>query len=60
MKPAMDYTRLGRTGLKVSRICLGCMTYLEDAAAALEIRLSEEERRELEEPYRPHSVLGHD
>src|SRR5882724_6930023 len=23
----MDYTRLGRTGLKVSRICLGCMTY---------------------------------
>jgi aryl-alcohol dehydrogenase-like predicted oxidoreductase len=23
----MDYVRLGRTGLKVSRICLGCMTY---------------------------------
>ena len=23
----MDYTRLGRTGLKVSRICLGTMTY---------------------------------
>jgi len=23
----MEYTRLGRTGLKVSRICLGCMTY---------------------------------
>lgn len=23
----MDYTRLGRTGLKVSRICLGMMTY---------------------------------
>jgi hypothetical protein len=28
--------------------------------AALEIRLSEEELRELEEPYRPHRVLGHD
>lgn len=23
----MDYVRLGRSGLKVSRICLGCMTY---------------------------------
>jgi aryl-alcohol dehydrogenase (NADP+) len=23
----MDYTNLGTTGLKVSRICLGCMTY---------------------------------
>ncbi len=23
----MDYARLGTTGLKVSRICLGCMTY---------------------------------
>ena len=23
----MDYVRLGSTGLKVSRICLGCMTY---------------------------------
>ncbi|HEY6043056.1 MAG TPA: aldo/keto reductase, partial [Anaerolineae bacterium] len=23
----MEYTNLGHTGLKVSRICLGCMTY---------------------------------
>jgi 1-deoxyxylulose-5-phosphate synthase len=23
----MDYARLGRTGLKVSRLCLGCMSY---------------------------------
>ena len=23
----MEYTNLGSTGLKVSRICLGCMTY---------------------------------
>jgi len=23
----MDYVTLGRTGLKVSRVCLGCMTY---------------------------------
>jgi diketogulonate reductase-like aldo/keto reductase len=24
---AMDYVNLGSTGLKVSRICLGCMSY---------------------------------
>jgi 1-deoxyxylulose-5-phosphate synthase len=23
----MDYVKLGRTGLDVSRLCLGCMTY---------------------------------
>jgi 1-deoxyxylulose-5-phosphate synthase len=23
----MEYTRLGSTGLKVSRVCLGCMSY---------------------------------
>ncbi len=23
----MDYTYLGRTGMKVSRVCLGCMRY---------------------------------
>ena len=23
----MDYTRLGRTGLEISRLCLGCMSY---------------------------------
>jgi aryl-alcohol dehydrogenase-like predicted oxidoreductase len=23
----MDYVKLGRTGLDVSRICLGCMSY---------------------------------
>ena len=30
----MDYTRLGQTGLEVSRICLGCMSYgVPDAGA---------------------------
>jgi aryl-alcohol dehydrogenase-like predicted oxidoreductase len=31
----MEYTRLGNTGLKVSRICLGCMSYGEPARGAL-------------------------
>jgi len=32
----MDYVKLGRTGLRVSRICLGCMTYGEPARGALQ------------------------
>ncbi|HET9209043.1 MAG TPA: aldo/keto reductase [Thermoanaerobaculia bacterium] len=34
------------------------MEHLEDAVGALEVRLDEGERRELEEAYRPHRVLG--
>ena len=33
--------------------------HLEDAVAALDLRLSEEERRFLEELYQPHAVLEH-
>ena len=36
------------------------MEHLEDAVAALDIRLDDEERKELEAPYRPHPVLGHE
>ncbi|MCC6802198.1 MAG: aldo/keto reductase [Anaerolineae bacterium] len=35
------------------------MPHLEQAVAALEIRLSAEEIARLEEPYQPHRVLGH-
>jgi len=31
----MDYVKLGNTGLKVSRICLGCMTYGSPATGKL-------------------------
>ena len=33
--------------------------HLEDAIAALNVALSDEERRFLEEPYRPHTIRGH-
>ena len=32
----------------------------EHALETARIRLSEEERKELEEPYRPHRVMGHE
>ncbi|PWB69394.1 MAG: aldo/keto reductase [Anaerolineales bacterium] len=35
------------------------MDHLEQAIAALDLELSEEENRRLEEPYQPHPVLGH-
>jgi aryl-alcohol dehydrogenase-like predicted oxidoreductase len=34
------------------------MTHLEDAAAAVSLKLSDEEARTLEEPYVPHAVAG--
>ncbi len=41
----MDYVRLGRTGLKVSRLCLGCMTYGEPNRGNHEWTLGEEQSR---------------
>jgi aryl-alcohol dehydrogenase-like predicted oxidoreductase len=35
------------------------MDHLEQAIAALEIKLAAEEIQRLEEPYQPHPVLGH-
>jgi aryl-alcohol dehydrogenase (NADP+) len=35
------------------------LEHLDDAVAALDILLSDEERRLLEAPYLPHAVLGH-
>jgi len=35
------------------------MDHLEQAIAALDIKLSDEQTKRLEEPYKPHPVLGH-
>jgi len=35
------------------------LAHLEDAVAALALKLDDTERKRLEEPYRPHPVLGH-
>jgi aryl-alcohol dehydrogenase-like predicted oxidoreductase len=32
---------------------------LEDALGALELKLTEDEVKRLEEPYEPHPILGH-
>jgi aryl-alcohol dehydrogenase-like predicted oxidoreductase len=34
--------------------------YIDDAVAALDVKLSEEEISRLEAPYTPHAILGHD
>jgi len=41
----MDYVRLGQTGLKVSRVCLGCMTYGVPERGAHPWTLDEEKGR---------------
>ena len=41
----MDYVKLGRSGLKVSRLCLGCMTYGEPDRGRHSWSLSEEKSR---------------
>ena len=43
----MKFTRLGRTGLQVSRLCLGCMTFGDPALGAHPWTLPEEPSRPL-------------
>jgi aryl-alcohol dehydrogenase-like predicted oxidoreductase len=35
------------------------LSHLDDAIAAIEVALSEEEMARLQAPYRPHPILGH-
>lgn len=41
----MEYTKLGRTGLDVSRICLGCMSYGVPERGMAPWSLNEEQSR---------------
>lgn len=50
---------LHQPGVTAPIIGASKMTHLEQDVAALEIKLSEEELDLLEEPYRPHPILGH-
>ena len=50
---------LGQPGVTSPIIGASKMAHLEQAAAAVEIKLSDDERALLEAPYQPHRVLGH-
>ena len=50
---------LSKPGVTAPIIGASKMKHLEDAIAALDLKLDEEEVRALEAPYQPHAVLGH-
>jgi 1-deoxyxylulose-5-phosphate synthase len=50
---------LGKPGVSAPIIGASKMYQLEDAIAAMEIKLTEDEVKKLEEGYEPHPVLGH-
>jgi aryl-alcohol dehydrogenase (NADP+) len=50
---------LSRPGVSAPIVGASTMEQLDDAVAAIEVKLGDDDVRALEEPYRPHSVLGH-
>jgi aryl-alcohol dehydrogenase (NADP+) len=50
---------LSRPGVTAPIIGASKLQHLDDAVAALNIELSDVERARLEQPYKPHPVLGH-
>ncbi len=50
---------LAKPGVTAPIVGASKMSHLDDAVKALEIKLTDEEIAALEEPYRPHPVLGH-
>jgi aryl-alcohol dehydrogenase (NADP+) len=51
---------LGRPGVVAPIIGATKVHHLDDAVSALNIQLTDAERERLEQPYKPHPVLGHD
>jgi aryl-alcohol dehydrogenase-like predicted oxidoreductase len=50
---------LGRPGVTAPIVGASKVGHLNDAIAALDVSLSEEETARLEAPYRPHQIIGH-
>jgi aryl-alcohol dehydrogenase (NADP+) len=50
---------LSKPGVTAPIVGASKMSHLDDALAALDLKLDAEEVRQLEEPYTPHGVLGH-
>ncbi len=50
---------LQQPGITAPIIGASKMNHLDDAVAALDVKLSDEELKTLAEPYQPHKVLGH-
>jgi 1-deoxyxylulose-5-phosphate synthase len=50
---------LTRQGITAPIIGASKMHHLDEAIGALEVKLSEDEIKKLEEPYKPHLILGH-
>jgi len=50
---------LSKPGITAPIVGASKLPHLEDALSALAVKLSEEEIKQLEEPYKPHPILGH-
>ena len=51
---------LHKPGVTAPIVGASKMSHLEDAVAALNVKLDEAETKALEAPYQPHGVLGHE
>jgi aryl-alcohol dehydrogenase-like predicted oxidoreductase len=50
---------LAQPGIAAPIVGASKLTHLDEAVAALDVQLAAEEMAFLQEPYRPHAVLGH-